>query len=153
MNANLIPCLAFRTMQEADLSRVMEIETIAYSFPWHLESFKACLRMGYSARILERDDIIGYGVMLIAVDEAEILNICIHPHWQRCGYGRQLLEHLLQLAKQKEVRSVFLEVRFSNETAIHLYYQRGFNQVGIRKRYYPNGKKERENALILGLEL
>jgi len=142
-----------RPMQENDLPRVMEIERAAYPFPWTLRLFKDCLRMGYNASVLELEHLIGYGLMSVAAGEAQILNLCVHPDWQGCGYGRYLLEHLLDLARQKEVKSVFLEVRFSNEAAIHLYHQTGFNQIGVRKRYYPNGEKGREDALIFAMEL
>ena len=142
-----------RPMQENDLPKVMQIEKAAYPFPWTLRLFKDCLQVGYTASVLELEHLIAYGLMSIAADEAQILNLCVHPDWQTCGYGRYLLKHLLKLAKQKRAKSVFLEVRPSNEAAIHLYHQTGFNQIGVRKRYYPNGDKGREDALIFAMEL
>ncbi len=143
-----------RTMQEADLSVVVEIEIAAYPFPWTKQIFHDCLRVGYHAWVLELDyNLVGYGMMSMAANEAHILNLCVHPSFQRCGYGRRILNHLLKLAKQKQVEIIFLEVRPSNQAAINLYQQIGFNQVGMRKKYYPNGDQDREDALILALTL
>jgi ribosomal protein S18 acetylase RimI-like enzyme len=47
---------------------------------------------------------------------------------------------------------VFLEVRSSNKTAFHIYHRLGFNEIGIRKNYYPS-EKGREDAIVLELEL
>ena len=137
-----------RRMTNADLATVLEIETAAYPFPWRLQTFKDCLKAGYQAEVLEvNQTIIGYGLMLRVLDEAQILNLCIHPKQQTYGYGRKMLEHLLQFTQL--TKSVFLEVRPSNIAAISLYKKIGFKQVGIRKGYYPNGDQAREDALIL----
>ncbi len=139
-----------RQMQETDLPRIMEIERAAYPFPWTVQNIKDCLHG--VAKVFELDDnLIGYGLMSIAADEADILNLCIHPLWQSRGYGQFILKHLLELAKQKNVKFVYLEVRVSNKAAIKLYHQTGFKQIGERKRYYQNGDN-REDALILALK-
>jgi len=143
-----------RSMQYADITAVMEIETIAYPFPWTQQNFEDCLRTGYNAEVLQLyGDIVGYGIMSIAADEAQILNLCVHPNMQQCGYGHQILSQLLEYSKQKCAKSVFLEVRTSNKAAINLYYKTGFNQVGLRKNYYLNAENGREDALILALEI
>ena len=154
MSAVLAPSIQLRPMQEADLPSVMEIEKAAYNFPWTQSIFKDCLRVGYSAIVLEiYDSIVGYGIISVAVGEAHILNLCIHPELQRCGYGRRILKRLLAIAQQKGAQSVFLEVRPSNQAAILLYHKMGFNQIGVRKKYYLYGDKGREDGLIFALEL
>jgi ribosomal-protein-alanine N-acetyltransferase len=141
-------------MQESDLPTVMAIETAAYPFPWTLQNFKDSLQVGYRAKVLELDDhLIGYGLMSIGAREANILNLCVHPNYQRSGNGRRILKHLLALAKKEEVTTVFLEVRTSNHAAVQLYLQTGFNQVGIRKDYYIQGKNQKEDGLILAFLL
>ena len=147
-------CPELRPMQTTDLPMVLEIESAAYSFPWTQQIFKDCLQVGYTGRVLELDSrIIGYGLMSVAAREAQILNLCIHPNWQGHGYGQQILKHLIELAKQKNAQSIFLEVRTSNQTAMNLYHKMGFNQVGLRKNYYLNGTKGREDGLIFAMEL
>ncbi len=148
--------LAFKTrlrpMQETDLPTILEIEMAAYPLPWSKQNFRDCLRVGYQAWVLELDyQIVGYGLISIAAGEAHLLNLCVHPHFQCCGYGRRILKQLLKIAKQHQTDTVFLEVRTSNQAAINLYQQMGFNQVGLRKNYYPKENNKREDALILAL--
>lgn len=143
-----------RPMQLSDLTAVIDIEKMAYPFPWTFNIFCDCLQVGYRAWVLEQDgQIIGYGLMTVAVGEAHILNICVHPQRQQCGFGRYILEHLLAVAKQQAVDMVFLEVRCSNQIAFHLYTQSGFNQIGTRRNYYPSVNGQREDALILAMTL
>jgi len=143
------PYVVMRQMQEIDLTAVIEIETEAYAFPWTLSIFRDCLRMGYSSCVLERDnEVVGYGFMSVGAGEAHILNLCVQPSYQRHGYGRGILEYLLETAAQRGAEAVFLEVRPSNQAAYHLYLQAGFNQVGLRRNYYP-ANQGREAALVL----
>ena len=154
MNVIIASPTRLRSMQKTDLSTVMEIETLAYSFPWTLQIFQDCLQIGYTARVLEIDyHLVGYGIMSIGARVAHILNLCIHPNLQRNGYGQRLLKHLLILAKQQDVKTVFLDVRSSNQAAINLYHKLGFNQMGVQKNYYPNGNKDYEDAFQFALEL
>ena len=143
----------YRPMREQDLAAVMSIEQRAYEFHWSEGIFRDCLRVGYGCWVMELDGgIAGYGILSLVVGEAHLLNVCIAPERQRQGYGRLLLEHFIQLAKERGASQMLLEVRPSNQAAIRLYHQRGFNEVGVRKAYYPGGKG-REDALIMGLTL
>lgn len=143
----------YRPMREQDLAAVMSIEQRAYEFHWSEGIFRDCLRVGYGCWVMELDGgIAGYGILSLVVGEAHLLNVCIAPERQRQGYGRLLLEHFIQLAKERGASQMLLEVRPSNQAAIRLYHQRGFNEVGVRKAYYPGGKG-REDALIMGLAL
>ncbi len=141
--------VVMRQMQEADLTTIAAIEAQAYTFPWTLNIFHDCLRMGYSSCVLTRDnEVVGYGLMSVGAGEAHILNLCVHPSYQRRGYGRCLLEFLLEMANERGAEAVFLEVRPSNVAAHQLYLQAGFSQVGVRQNYYP-AHQGREAALIL----
>jgi ribosomal-protein-alanine N-acetyltransferase len=143
------PELILRNMQETDLTDVIAIETLAYPFPWTLNIFRDCLRVGYSSGVLTRDDeVVGYGLMSVGAGEAHILNLCVHPSYQRRGYGRCMLEFLLEMANQRGAEAIFLEVRPSNTAAHQLYLQAGFSQIGVRQNYYP-AHQGREAALIL----
>jgi len=150
--ANL-PQPTFRPMQERDLTQVLNNELAAYDFPWTLGIFRDCLRVGYDCYVCEWPSaLIGHGVMSVAAGECHLLNICIHPDWQRRGLGRQLVEYLLGVAQDKKARTVLLEVRASNVAAYRLYASLGFNEVGLRQQYYP-GREGREDAIILAREL
>ncbi len=142
-----------RPMHEGDVRAVMDIEKRAYQFHWTEGIFRDCLRVGYCCWVMELDGIpAGYGVMSLVVGEAHLLNICVAPEWQHQGYGRLLLQHFMELARERGAGRMFLEVRLSNQAALGLYRDVGFNEVGMRKNYYP-GAHGREDALILAKDL
>lgn len=155
MNARSAGSVAttLRPMREEDLDLVMAIERSAYPFPWTRGIFRDCLRADYPAWVLERDrTLIGYGVLSVAADEAHVLNVCAAPEVQGQGHGRRMLRALLQVARGRGARRVFLEVRPSNRAAIQLYHAEGFNEIGRRPRYYP-AVDGREDAIVMAMEL
>jgi len=143
-----------RAMSEADLSQVLAVESSAYDFPWTRGIFRDCLRVGYHCYVFEAavGGIVGHGVMSVAAGECHILNVCIRPDWQRQGLGAEMVEHLCELARRKGARMALLEVRVSNTVAYRVYTRRGFDEVGVRRNYYP-ARHGREDAIILAREL
>jgi ribosomal-protein-alanine N-acetyltransferase len=142
-----------RPVSGADLDAVMEIEQRAYDFPWTRGIFSDCLRVGYCCWCYDLGRRIrGYGVMSVAAGEAHILNLTVSPDAQRQGVGSRLMRHFLQLARRHDADTVMLEVRPSNIGAIRLYEKFGFNEIGVRRDYYPAGQG-REDALLLALSL
>ena len=154
MSAQPKTWLRCREMQRGDLQPVLVIERASYDFPWTEGIFRDCLRMGYSAWVVTNtiNEILGYGLMSYAMDEAHILNVCTDPVYRRQGIANFLLDHLVTQARSREVDWVLLEVRKSNTAAIALYENSGFHEIGERRNYYPaiNG---REDALVLGQHL
>jgi ribosomal-protein-alanine N-acetyltransferase len=144
--------LRMRRMTSSDLPDVLAIENQNYPFPWTDDVFEDCFRAGYSCWVCEEmDKILAYGLMSMAVGEAHILNLSVDPAEQKQGIGRKLLEHLITIARGR-AETVFLEVRPSNVGAIALYQNLGFNEIGVRKGYYP-AESGREDALMLALQL
>ena len=138
-----------RPMREHDLARVVAVEQRAYEFPWTLGIFGDCLRAGYCCwSLLVGEALIGYAIMVVTLDEAHILNICVDPEFHRCGHAQRLLDQLLELAVRHGASMVFLEVRPTNLAARHLYTRNGFSQIAVRRGYYPAGEG-REDALVL----
>lgn len=153
MSAMLNPQYQFRPMTPDDLDVIMEIEPHIYSHPWSRGNFSDSLMSGYPAWVLLCDaKIIGYALMMIVLDEAHLLNLSIAKAYQKQGLGRLLLEHMISIAKRHNAANMFLEVRPSNISAIALYENIGFNEMAIRRGYYPahNG---REDAVLMGLAL
>ena len=147
------PIIHFRPMSEADIDTVMAIESRAYDFPWTEGIFRDCMRIGYCCWMCEENNsVVGYAVMSIGAGESHILNICIRPESRQYGLGRNLLTHMLDLARDQRTEITVLEVRTSNYAAIKLYQGMGFNEVGIRKSYYPAASGT-EDAIILALSL
>ena len=148
-----LPGLVFRDMRTDDLSVVTGIENEAYPFPWTEGIFRDCLRVGYCCVVLEvAGETQGYGVMSVASAEAHLLNICIRPSRQRRGLGGDLLDWLLQRAREGSAQEVFLEVRRSNAGALAMYRLAGFSQIGLRRNYY-RADNGREDAVVLSLPI
>lgn len=144
---------SFRLMLESDLDTVVAIEEAIYPFPWTRGIFYDCLNIGYLCRVLEvKEKIVAYSVMSVAVGESHLLTIVVPENEQGKGYGRRMLNEMIQQAVSDNASTMYLEVRASNKSAIQLYHQRGFNELGIRSNYYP-AEQGREDALILALDL
>lgn len=153
MSAVLKPVADLRPMVEADLGAVMAIENAIYAFPWTPGNFRDSLAAGYGCWMYERDgELIGYAVMMRALDEAHLLNLSIVASAQRRGHGSLLLRQLCEIARGQGAKLFFLEVRPSNAAALGLYERHGFQHIGLRRDYYP-APAGREDALILGLSL
>jgi len=153
MSAVIQSEIDFRPMVAEDLLYVMDIERAAYDYPWTVGIFSDCIRVGYICRVLEvQGELTAYGVMSVAAGEAHILNLCVRPDSQGQGYGRCLLDDLVDIARRLGAEMVLLEVRPSNRAALALYHKAGFNEVGTRKSYYPHDSG-REDAIILAMNL
>jgi ribosomal-protein-alanine N-acetyltransferase len=152
-DVNEVPEVQIRPMVEIDLPEVAQVEQLSYAFPWSENIFRDCLRVGYTCRTLDLSgQVIGYGVMSLGAGEAHILNVCVRAEFRNLGFGRRLLEHLMERAAASGVAEAFLEVRPTNLAAIRLYQHLGFEQIGIRRGYYqaPEG---REDAIVLKRDL
>jgi [ribosomal protein S18]-alanine N-acetyltransferase len=142
-----------RLLNEIDYPQLLIIEKLTQLAPWTLETFERCMSMGYKGWVIEQDQqVAGFIILAMQVGEAHIMNLCVHPNFQRRGFGRQLIEHVLQKAREKHAHIVFLEVRRSNHPAIMLYEQMGFMQISERKGYYATAKG-REDALVFAKDL
>jgi ribosomal-protein-alanine N-acetyltransferase len=153
MSAVLKAQYQFRPMQMDDLEFIMAIEPQIYPYPWTRGNFSDSLSSGYSAWVLMlNEQIIGYSLMMLVLDEAHLLNLSVAKSFQKQGLGRTLLEHMVSIAKNNQMANMFLEVRPSNISAIALYENMGFNEMAVRRGYYPaaNG---REDAVLMGLAL
>jgi len=138
------------TLSESDLDRVVAVEQTVYSHPWTLGNFKDALKSGYAAFKLEAGEhLIGYLVAMQVIDEVHLLNITVAPAFQRQGWAHAMLQFLNLWSLQKEAQCLWLEVRQSNERALKLYKAFGFEQVGLRKDYYPESRTSRESAVVM----
>lgn len=140
-------------MQPADLDAVMAIEPVIYPYPWSRGNFSDSLAAGHSCWIAEQNRcIVGYAVVMLVLDEAHLLNISIAAQQQGQGLGRALLAHVQDTARQYGAQQMFLEVRPSNTPALRLYESFGFNEMAIRRGYYP-AHGGREDAILMGMVL
>lgn len=137
-----------RPMTEADLSRAAELEKRYFSVPWSEQSLREGLaKPEYLFLVLEEAGrIVGYGGMLLILDEGDITNIVVDEAWRGRGLGRELTEGLLEAGRKRGAYAFTLEVRVGNERAIRLYEGLGFCPEGVRKGFYD---KPKEDALIM----
>lgn len=154
MSAAPMDCLpVIRPMRPRDVTAVYGVESNAYDYPWALNIFRDCLRMGYECWVqLATDRVVGHVVLAMGPGEAHVLNLAVHPDWHDRGFGRALLEQALSRAEELGAESVFLEVRPSNAPAVHLYSGFGFRRVGRRPGYYQTATG-REDALVMRYDL
>jgi len=153
MSAVLKPDFRFEPMNEGDLRSVLDIEQSIYAFPWTLGNFRDSLRAGYDCWVYrDGKELLAYAVLVLAADEAHLLNLSVAAHAQSRGHGGRLLGNVIALARERGAKVLFLEVRPSNDAGKRLYAGRGFKQVGVRRAYYP-AHRGREDALVLSLTL
>ncbi|OGS97593.1 MAG: ribosomal-protein-alanine N-acetyltransferase [Gallionellales bacterium RIFCSPLOWO2_02_FULL_57_47] len=143
-----------RAMTRADVDAVLAIEQTVQRFPWTRGNFADALDSGYLCRVDEAENggIRGYAILMPAADEAELLNIGVGAAQQRKGLGRAILAEMLDEARARQLRRVFLEVRPSNAAAIALYRSAGFGETGVRRDYYRN-EDGSEDAVTMACEL
>jgi ribosomal-protein-alanine N-acetyltransferase len=149
--------LLLRPMVAEDIDEILPIERQAHAHPWTPGLFSDSLVSGYNCWVLAQGEgreerIVAYGILQIVVGEAHLLNITVDPRRQGKGLGRQLLNELIAIARPK-ADTLFLEVRPSNTVAVGLYTAMGFNEIGLRKNYYPAANGGREHALMMALAL
>lgn len=143
-----------RAMTVADLGAVMAIEVQTYSHPWSHGNFVDSLAAGHLAEVLVSDGLVGYFVAMEGVEEMHLLNITVAPAAQGRGHGSALLDAVMAHARARGLPKVWLEVRASNVRARALYARLGFDEVGLRRGYYP-AVRGREDAVVMrrGIEL
>ncbi len=139
---------------ENDFDRLFEIEQQAHLVPWA----KGTLLNSQGERYLNlklsvENRIVAFAICQFMLDEATLFNIAVDPAYQGKGYGKQLLQALIAQLQQKQITTLWLEVRASNTTAQKLYFSLGFNEVTVRKNYYPTQDGGRENAVVMALYL
>lgn len=140
-------------LTSADLDRALAIEQRSHAFPWSEQTLKANQGERFLNLRLDADgEMAGFAITQVVLDEATLFNLAVDPRWQRRGFGRQLLEHLAAALEKQEVMTLWLEVRASNQPAIALYQQQGFNEVSLRRNYYPTADG-REDAIVMALTL
>lgn len=137
-------------LTEADLAAVVAVEQLAHPHPWSVGNFKDALQAGNLAHGLKAGEHwVGYCVAMQVLDEVHLLNITVAPVFQGQGWALCLMQSLSLWAQTHQATSLWLEVRESNARALKLYTGFGFEQVGLRKDYYPAGPNGREAALVM----
>ncbi len=136
-----------RNFRPADLSRVYDIEKRSFKDPYHvlfLINLYDLYPDGFF--VAEKDGIvIGYVISRVIDTKGHILAIAIAPQHRMQSIGRALMDRVIQHFMEKGVRSVWLEVRASNNSALIFYKKLGFHELKTIKGYY----SDKEDAVVL----
>ncbi len=136
-------------MTTEHIKQVHKIEEDCFSIPWSEKSFYDELTKNKMAIYIvakEDDEIVGYGGMWHVINEGHITNIAVKKQHRKKGIGTKIINALIEIAKEKEMIGITLEVRVSNDIAKSLYKKSGFIIEGIRKEYYDDNK---EDAIVM----
>ena len=144
--------MEFKYMTKDHIDDIMEIEKHSFATPWSRKSIEGELKNKFAIYIvaIEGNKVVGYGGMWHVVTEGHITNIAVHKDYRKRGIGNAIVKRLVDIAIEKEMIGLTLEVRPSNEAALAVYKKNGFKLEGIRKEYYEDNK---EDAYIMWLRL
>jgi [ribosomal protein S18]-alanine N-acetyltransferase len=147
--------LQFAPMLVGDLPDVLAIENDVYPHPWTRGNFLDSLYSGYECWTVREPSaaLAGYFLLMLALDEAHLLNISVRRDLHGKGVGRLQLDKAVAIARAKGMHSILLEVRPSNLRALAVYERYGFTQIGQRKGYYPAVGNTREDAIVMRFPL
>ena len=161
-------CVSFVDMKLADVEVIADLEKAAYTHPWTRLNLQDAVAHNNHAQLLVSEPelgelatwrtqggqvVVGYFVAMMGVDEAHLLNITVAPGFRRQGWATVMMQALAVWAQGRSAQTLWLEVRASNHGAKCLYQGLGFEDIGLRKRYYPLNKTEREDAQVMRLQL
>jgi ribosomal-protein-alanine N-acetyltransferase len=121
-----------------------------FTDPWPAAGFDPLLGPFTRVTVTEDGTVAAYVVARCVRDEAEILNLAVHPDHTRRGLGTALVRDVVEDLARSGARWVFLEVRVSNVGARAFYERMGFEARGRRRGYYSH---PREDALVLAREI
>ena len=142
--------LSFLPMTTADLDAVLVLESVSHIDPWTQGNFSYSLAAGHWAYCVrpQLDDAVrgsyldpeilwAYCILFPALDELHLLNITVSPKLRRLGIGAKMMHAIEGVTAQQKMSRIILEVRPSNINALQLYETLGYEQIGLRKNYYP----------------
>lgn len=135
---------------DSDLAGVLEVDRVSFAAPWTRAMYEQELQnIGQSFIAVLRTaafPVAGYCSYRLVLDETHVNNVAVRTDLRGRGYGRALVEFVLEHGQERGSRVAILEVRRSNEVARRLYERLGFLQAAVRSRYYANPE---EDALVL----
>ncbi|WP_302381720.1 ribosomal protein S18-alanine N-acetyltransferase [Anaerotignum lactatifermentans] len=128
---------------------VLAVEEATFSIPWTRKDFEREMTENnlaiYYVAVAD-GKIVGYAGMWHVITEGHITNVAVLEDYRKQGVGDALMAQLEQVAMEKEMIGITLEVRISNAPAQYLYHKHGYRAEGLRKNYYPD---THEDAVIM----
>ena len=143
----------YRQPVESDLQAAFDISENSFSQPWSLSAIEQAFFKGenYTCIVAEyQNKLIGYIIAQTVLDEAEIVIVAVKEKFRNNKVAFNMMKEFEALLKEKNMTYCLLEVRVSNDSAIKLYRNLGFESKGIRKEFYTHPL---EDAYIMTKEL
>ena len=141
--------ISIRELRYEDVDAVCSLEEEAFSMPWHKQSFIEMIENKDALYLvaIEDNQVVGCCGLRSIVGEGDISNIVVKKECQGRGIAQLMLKELMETGNKRfQIESFTLEVRLSNQNAIHIYEKLGFNSEGIRRNFY---EKPTEDAMIM----
>ncbi|GAA4663367.1 ribosomal protein S18-alanine N-acetyltransferase [Bartonella pachyuromydis] len=140
-------------LQVDDSASLHQIHRSCFVPAWEKHAFADfltdCSIFGYKAFLIENpEQIIGFCLCRLILDEAEIITIAVHPHFRRKGIGTFLIDSTLRHLHNERAIKLFLEVEEINLSALKLYHRFQFKQISKRPAYYQT-KNSSGNAIVM----
>jgi len=138
-------------MTASDIEAVTSVAAKCFANPWSRDSFEYAVENDnyYGLVAINKDNVIGFCIMTISFDDADIVDVAVAPEFRRKGIASRLIAELISEGEKREVIHYTLEVRAGNIAAKTLYAKFGFNQISTRKDYYTSPT---EDAIIMALD-
>ena len=147
-STNLIPVIQ-QLMAQADL-RFDQLNAIVLGRgPGSFTGLRTACSVAQGLALGAKVPVLPVDTLLAVAEDARCQ--CVDP--LRARQVTALLDALALWARGQGAEWLWLEVRFGNLRALHVYERQGFQRVGQRKNYYPNGQGQREHALVMSLRL
>lgn len=140
--------MVIRSLQPEDTKQLASIEQELFTQPWSETAFLELTRREYCHYLVaeEEGQILGCVGMVVLGEEADVDKVMVAATHQGRHICQELFAALFEAGEQLGVQAYTLEVRKSNEKAIHIYEKLGFTAEGIRPGFYD---KPREDAVIM----
>ena len=133
------------SIKKADISQLEQIEEIEKTLEHRNLSYDSIKKdlentnTYYLIAVEEKENkVVGYIGCELLVDHADITAVATHKNYLKKGIATTLLKALENILKEKQIDSIFLEVRTSNVPAINLYEKQHFIKISTRAKYYDN---------------
>lgn len=140
-------------MELKHIDEVVDIEKECFQIPWNKKAFEDEIiknKMAIYVVATFEDKVVGHGGMWHVINEGHITNIAVKKDFRTIGVGKLIVKNLIQIAEEKEMIGLTLEVRKSNQVAMGLYKNYNFFIQGIRPEYYSDN---REDAILMYKDL
>ena len=143
--------IEIQKMKKEHLEQIQDILLTDFDEFWNAGVLKNELENPLSEYIvaLEEKEVVGYAGIWQPDDEGHVTNIVTKKDKRGNNIGTLMLEEIINIAKDKNMKSITLEVNVNNNIAINLYKKYDFKEVGIRPKYYNNA----DDAIIMTKEI